>query len=453
MVTELPNDPQAERAFLGSLFARPQFVQKVSGLVLPRDFYKPENQIIYASLLRIAASDELPLDMIGVSTDLKAREQLRAAGGVANITQIAALSMDMPTSLNDFQTCKKYAEIILHRSMQRQAIKAFEEATSLVLRGDDVGNVVQCVNDTLENANRGTTINGIGNSIEEWTAWYEETRLLGDCTGIHTGLFELDGITGGWQNGNLIVLGARPSMGKSALALNFAAAACRDDQSVAIFSLEMTRREIMSRLVAAEGDIDIKHTTIPSLITEEERGKIKKVFETISNWGLFIDDTPNMPLSQIATKARRLKYAGKLDLVIIDHLNLIGTDTKKENRTNEVADITKRLKGLAKELNVPVICLCQLSRGVESRQEKKPQMSDLRESGTIEQDADLVLLLYREGYYTKDPSDNSAELIISKHRGGKTGTVNLIFTGEKQIFVDDVLQGVTTKVRGVDMPL
>ena len=160
-----------------------------------------------------------------------------------------------------------------------------------------------------------------------------------------------------------------------------------------------------------------------------------------------------MPLSQIATKARRLKYAGKLDLVIIDHLNLIGTDTKKENRTNEVADITKRLKGLAKELKVPVICLCQLSRGVESRQEKKPQMSDLRESGTIEQDAELVLLLYREGYYTKDPSDNSAELIISKHRGGKTGTVNLIFTGEKQIFVDDVLQGVTTKAREVDMPL
>jgi replicative DNA helicase len=159
-----------------------------------------------------------------------------------------------------------------------------------------------------------------------------------------------------------------------------------------------------------------------------------------------------MPLSQIATKARRLKYAGKLDLVIIDHLNFIGTDTKKENRTNEVSDITKRLKGLAKELNVPVICLCQLSRALESRPNKRPQLSDLRESGTIEQDADIVLMLYRDGYYTKDNTDKSAELIIGKQRGGKVGTINLIFTGDRQLFVEDVLQGVMENARMEDLP-
>ena len=452
MVTELPNDPQAERAFLGSLFARPQFVQKVSGLVMPRDFYKRANQLIYASMLRIAASNELPLDIVGVTRELLARKELDAAGGSINITNIASMSIDMPVALNDFNNCKKYAEIILDCSRRRDAIKSFEEAVGLAVRGDDVANILQCLNDTLENVNRGTTVNGITENLSAWETWCEETRLLGECPGIPTGIYELTGMTGGWQNGNLIILGARPSMGKSALALNFAAAACSEGHHVAIFSLEMTKRELISRLAAAEGDVDVTHTNIPALLTDDEREKIKKVFENISKWGLYIDDTPGMPLSQIATKSRRLKYAGKLDLVIIDHLNLIGTDTKKENRTNEVADITKRLKGLAKELNVPVICLCQLSRGVESRQEKKPQMSDLRESGTIEQDADLVLLLYREGYYTKDTSDNSAELIISKHRGGKTGTVNLIFTGEKQIFVDDVLQGVMTKAREEDIP-
>jgi len=452
VITNLPNDPQAEKAFLSLLFARPQFVQKVSGLIFPKDFYKRENQIIYASMQRIAASNELPLDMVGVTRELLARNELKQAGGNINITSIASMSMDLPVTLNDFATCKKYAEIILDCSRRREAIKSFEEATGLAVRGDDIGNILQSLNDTLENVNRGTTVNGIGDTLSEWNTWYEETQLLGDCPGIHTGITELDNMTGGWQNGNLIVLGARPSMGKSALALNFACAACNDGKNVAVFSLEMTRREIISRITAAEGDIDFEHTNIPALITHEERQRIKAVFEKIGAWGLFLDDSPNMPLSQIATKARRLKYAGKLDLVIIDHLNLIGTDAKKENRTNEIADITKRMKGLAKELNVPVICLCQLSRGVENRNEKKPQLADLRESGTIEQDADMVLLLYRDGYYTKDASDKSAELIIAKQRGGRTGTVNLVFTGDRQVFVDDVLQGVMTNARREDIP-
>lgn len=452
MVTNLPNDPQAERKFLGLLFTRPQFVLKFSGLVFPRDFYKYDLQLIYASMQRIAANDDLPLDMVGVTRDLLARKELDKAGGSINISQIASLSINEPLSISDFQTCKKYAEIILDCSRRRAAIKAFEEATGKAVNGDDVAGIVQCVNDTLENVNRGATVDGIGDTIDEWKAWYEETRLLGDCPGITSGLTELDGMTGGWSNGNLIILGARPSMGKSALALNFACAACRDGKNVAVFSLEMTKRELISRIAAAEGDVDFEHTNIPALITNEEREKIKKVFETVGKWGLFIDDTPAMPLSQIATKSRRLKYAGKLDLVIIDHLNFIGTDTKKENRTNEVSDITKRLKGLAKELNVPVICLCQLSRALESRPNKRPQLSDLRESGTIEQDADIVLMLYRDGYYTKDNTDKSAELIIGKQRGGKVGTINLIFTGDRQLFVEDVLQGVMENARMEDIP-
>lgn len=452
MVTNLPNDPQAEKKFLGLLFTRPQFVQKFSGLVFPSDFYRLDFQLIYASMQRIAASNELPLDMVGVTQDLMARKELEKAGGNGNVSDIASLSIREPLSITDFQTTKKYADIILDFSRRRVAIKAFEEATWKAENGEDVDGVVQCVNDTLESMNRGSTVNGIGDTIEEWESWYEETRLLGDCPGIATGFANLDGMTGGWVNGNLAILGARPSMGKSAIALNSACAACRDGKNVAIFSLEMTKREIMSRIYSAEGDIDFKHTNVPSLITNDERERINRISKTMESWGLYIDDTPGMPLSQIATKARRLKYAGKLDLVIIDHLHLIGTDTKKENRTNEVSDITKRLKGLAKELNVPVICLCQLSRGVENRNEKRPQLSDLRESGSIEQDADIVMLLYRDGYYTKDASDESAELIVAKNRNGMIGTINLIFTGNRQLFVEDVLQGVMTNAREEDIP-
>lgn len=452
MITELPNDPQAEQAFLGLLFTRPQFVLKVSSLVAARDFYKHAHKVIYASLQRIAADGTLPLNMIGVTQDLKAREELEAAGGIANVSKIAGLSAGMPLSLSDFATCKKYAEIILDCSRRRDAIKAFEEATGRAERGEDVAGIIQCVNDTLANVNRGSTIDGVGSAIAEWGVWYAKTKTLGECPGIRTGIESLDGMTGGWMDGNLIILGARPNMGKSALALNFACAACREGKDVAVFSLEMTRRELMSRIVAAEGDIDANHANIPALITTEETARIKKVFQTIGAWGLYIDDAPGMPLSQIATKARRLKYAGKLDLVIIDHLNFIGSDAHKENRTNEVADITKRLKGMAKELQVPVICLCQLSRAVEGRNDKRPLLSDLRESGTIEQDADLVLMLYRDGYYTKNLSDKSAELIVAKHRGGRTGTVNMVFYGDRQLFVDDVLDGVTSQKREEDIP-
>ncbi len=453
MITELPNNPQAERAFLGLLFARPQFVQRFSGTIFPRDFYKRDHQLIFESMQRIAASDELPLDMVGVSKDLMMHKQLDMAGGSINVSGIAGMSMNLPVSLMDIATCKKYAEIIIDCSRRRDAIKVFEEAVAKAERGDDVAGVLQCVNDTLENVNRGTTVEGIKNTLSEWEAWYEETKLLGECPGITTGLFELDSMTGGWNNGNLIILGARPNMGKTALALNFASAACRAGRKVAFFSLEMTKRELISRIIATEGGIEARHANIPALMTDAERRIVDDVFKTVNSWGLYIDDSSGLPMSQIAIKSRRLKYAGNLDLVIIDHLNFIGTDTKKENRTNEVSDITKRLKGLAKELDVPVICLCQLSRAVESRPDKKPQLSDLRESGTIEQDADLVLMLYRNGYYTKDQSDRTAELIIAKQRGGRTGSMNLIFDGDHQQFIEDALQGVITTMQEEDLPL
>ena len=454
MIQELPHNKSAERAFLSMLFTRPQMVLQYSSRVLARDFFEPRHALIYASLQRIACDPEhrLPLDIVGVCTDLNEQGKLSLAGGSIEVSGIAEMSFDKPVSLNDAKTCQQYADIILDTSRRRAAIKLMEEAMAKAsTESVDVAAMVSDMQAALSDP-RGGGASTMDASLDKWVEWFAVAQSASASSTVKTGIDSLDKITGGFSEGQLVILGARPSMGKTALSLNIAAEACRSGKRVAFFSLEMTERELISRLLAAEGKISATHVNVPSIMTSQERAVVDVVFPKMREWKLYISDTAGQTVSQMASISRRLNMSGGLDLVIIDHLNYIGAEGRNENRTNEVRKISAGLKSLAKELSVPVICLCQLSRAVESRDDKRPKLADLRESGTIEQDADIVLLLYRDSYYSNDASNKSAELRIAKQRNGRTGTINLIFDSEHQKFTEDIFSGRTTRLREEDIP-
>ena len=262
---------------------------------------------------------------------------------------------------------------------------------------------------------------------------------VGDITGIATGFAELDKMTAGFQRNDLIIVGARPSVGKTAFALNIAQnVATKTDENVAIFSLEMGAEQLVMRMLCAEGNIDAQRLRTGSL-TDEDWGKLTMAMGSLSNAGIFIDDSPGVRVQDIRAKCRRLKQEqGGLGMILIDYLQLVlGSGRSGENRQQEVSEISRSLKALARELQVPVIALSQLSRGVEQRQDKRPMMSDIRESGSIEQDADIVAFLYRDDYYDKESENkNIIEIIIAKQRNGPTGTVSLAFVKEYNKFVN-----------------
>ncbi|MGG5832112.1 replicative DNA helicase, partial [Bacillus pumilus] len=260
----------------------------------------------------------------------------------------------------------------------------------------------------------------------------------GDITGIPTGFSELDRMTAGFQRNDLIIVAARPSVGKTAFALNIAQnVATKTDESVAIFSLEMGAEQLVMRMLCAEGNINAQNLRTGNL-TEEDWGKLTMAMGSLSNSGIFIDDTPGIRVSEIRSKCRRLKQENGLGMILIDYLQLIqGSGRSSDNRQQEVSEISRALKSLARELEVPVIALSQLSRGVEQRQDKRPMMSDIRESGSIEQDADIVAFLYRDDYYDKESENkNIIEIIIAKQRNGPVGTVSLAFVKEYNKFVN-----------------
>lgn len=439
----LPNNVEAERAFLSALISKPELIRQYDGLVRVDDFYRHANGQIYDCLVRLTAENE-PVNVITVVNDLQKRGILHSVGGVVEITGLQTIETN---GKEESFLAQGYAGIILDCSRRREGYRVFATAAQQAASGEELDSLLTLAKDTLQNAAHDLkdTVADVQALKADWREWFKVTKERGETPGVKTGLEKLDYLTGGFQNSTLVILGARPNMGKTALALNFAAQACKDGRRVAFFSLEMKQRELMSRLVASEAHISARNANIPALVTSDEMQRIKAFFEKMNDWGLFVDDSYSLPVSQIAARARRLQNAGGLDMVIIDHLNYIGSEGKSENRTNEVRKITAALKGLAKELDVPVICLCQLSRGLESRSEKRPELSDLRESGTIEQDADIVLLLYRDGYYTKDDGDDSAELRVAKHRGGKLGTVQLRFDAEHLRFTQAQIQSAWKK--------
>jgi len=430
-----PQNIEAEQALLGAIFLEPSSLTLASELLIPEDFYRASHQKIFTCMLKLSDQGE-PFDLVTVTSELADQKILEEVGGVSYLSDLAN---SVPTAAN----VEYYGKIVEEKSILRRLIRtATHIASEGYAREDEVEVLLnEAEKNILEVAQRKNS--GVFQNIKDvLVQTYDDIEVLhnrkGDITGIPTGFSDLDRMTAGFQRNDLIIVAARPSVGKTAFALNIAQnVATKTDENVAIFSLEMGAQQLVMRMLCAEGNIDAQRLRTGSL-TADDWGKLTMAMGSLSNAGIYIDDTPGIRVGEIRSKCRRLKQEGGLGMILIDYLQLIqGNGRSGENRQQEVSEISRALKALARELEVPVIALSQLSRGVEQRQDKRPMMSDIRESGSIEQDADIVAFLYREDYYEKDTENqNIIEIIIAKQRNGPVGTVQLAFVKEYNKFVN-----------------
>ncbi|MFD3450544.1 replicative DNA helicase [Microbacteriaceae bacterium 4G12] len=430
-----PQNIEAEQAVLGAVFLEQEALTTTSEILMPEDFYRTAHQKIYQAMLVLTDKGE-PVDLITVTAELADQNILEEVGGVSYLTELANT---VPTAAN----VEYYARIIEEKSILRRLIRtATHIASDGYEREDDVEALLTEAERKILEVSQQKNTKGFQNIKDVLVNTYDKIELLhdrkGDITGIPTGFTELDRMTAGFQRNDLIIVAARPSVGKTAFALNIAQnVATKTDENVAIFSLEMGADQLVMRMLCAEGNIDAQRLRTGSL-TAEDWGKLTMAMGSLSNAGIYIDDTPGIRVSEIRAKCRRLKQESGLGMILIDYLQLIqGSGKGGENRQQEVSEISRTLKSLARELEVPVIALSQLSRGVESRQDKRPMMSDIRESGSIEQDADIVAFLFREDYYERETENkNIIEIIIAKQRNGPVGAVELAFVKEYNKFVN-----------------
>lgn len=431
-----PHSIEAEQSVLGSIFLDPETVVNVLEYLETSDFYRKNHQIIFDAILQLNNRNEA-IDVVTIANELDTKNQLENAGGME---YLAELAVAVPTSAN----VEYYAKIVEEKSILRNLIRS---ATEIVRKGYEEGdelavmldNAEQNILQVSERRNRSGFIrisDVVSASLQNIESLAQQSD---DVTGVPTGYIALDKMTAGLQKEELIILAARPAVGKTAFALNIAQnVATKADQVVAIFSLEMGAESLVNRMLCAEGNIDAGHLRTGQL-SEDEWSNLIMAMGTLGQSKIFIDDTPGIRIAEIRAKSRRLlQEQGKLGLIVIDYLQLI-EGNNRESRQQEVSDISRQLKKLAKELKVPVIALSQLSRGVEQRQDKRPVLSDIRESGSIEQDADIVAFLYRDDYYEREGGEeperdeqenNVVEVIIEKNRSGARGTVKLLFKKE-----------------------
>ncbi|MCF6410731.1 replicative DNA helicase [Pseudalkalibacillus salsuginis] len=430
-----PHNIEAEQAVLGAVFLEPESLTTATELLMPEDFYRAAHQRIFSVMVDLTDKGE-PIDLVTVTSELQDRKLLEEVGGVSYLSDLAN---SVPTAAN----IEYYGQIVEEKSLLRRLIRtATDIAANGYSREDEVEQILnEAEKNILAVAQRKNT--GVFKSIKDVLVQaYDNIEILqnkkGDITGIPTGFVELDRITAGFQRNDLIIVAARPSVGKTAFALNIAQnVATKTDENVAIFSLEMGAEQLVMRMLCAEGNIDAQRLRTGDLQPEDWQ-KLTMAMGSLSNAGIYIDDTPGVRVSDIRAKCRRLKQEKGLGMILIDYMQLIlGNGKPGENRQQEVSEISRSLKGLARELEVPVISLSQLSRGVESRQDKRPMMSDIRESGSIEQDADIIAFLYRDDYYDKESENKDIiEIIIAKQRNGPVGTVELAFVKEYNKFVN-----------------
>ncbi len=433
-----PNSLEAEQAVIGAIFLEPEAFSTAAERLTPADFYRTNHQIIFQAMLDLFEKGE-PIDLISVTTLLTNEDKIDAVGGVVYLTQ---LTESVPTAANiDY-----YSKIVEEKAILRRLIQtATDIVTQTYAREDEVDELIDEAERSILAVSSRKNTQSFKEIKDVLIDVYDNIEKLhhaeNDVTGIPTGYRDLDRMTSGFQKNDLIIIAARPSMGKTAFALNIAQnVATTTDENVAIFSLEMGAEQLVQRMLSAEGNIDSQRLRTGRL-TEEDWTKLTMAMGSLSHAGIFIDDSPGIRVADIRSKCRRLKQEHGLGMIIIDYLQLIqGSGTNRENRQQEVSEISRSLKALARELEVPLIALSQLSRSVEQRQDKRPMMSDLRESGSIEQDADIVGFLYREDYYETDKSEASdnqnIEIIISKQRNGPTGTVELAFIKNINKFID-----------------
>jgi replicative DNA helicase len=432
-----PQNLDAEESVLGAMMLSPGAIGAVSEVLSASDFYRASHGLIYKASLDLYAKGE-PVDAITLSDELERRGELEEIGGRTRINELAAL---VPASSN----AAHYARIVREMATLRGLVRAGSEIARLGFEREGltaeelVDKAEQTIFDLSQERVAGefTHIEELlKDSFERITALYEAGA---DVTGMASGFRELDRLTSGFQPGNLVIVAARPSMGKSAFGLCVAAnLAVRQEVPVALFTLEMSKLEVTQRLMCSEAKVESQRLRTGKL-AQEDWPRLTAACDKLAKAPIYVDDTGSITMMEIRSKLRRLKMREpELSLVIVDYLQLMTSGTTVENRVQEVSQISRALKVLARDLEVPIVALSQLSRAVEQRHDKRPILSDLRESGSIEQDADLVLFVYRDEYYNPEETDSAgvAELILAKHRNGATGTEKLAFQKRYAKFAD-----------------
>ncbi len=435
----LPQDVLAEQSVLGSLFISPDKLITVREFIEPDDFYKHSHKIIFRAMISLSNRNEA-IDATTVRSILSDQGDLQNIGG---LSYIAELVNAVPTSAN----AEYYAKIVSEKAMLRNIIARLTDSVNQAYDGETDSEVILAgAEQALIQINESSNRTGFRKISDVLKVNYENLEIRsqqkGDVTGLPTGFRDLDKITTGLHPDQLIILAARPAVGKTAFVLNIAQnVGTKQNRPVAIFSLEMGAESLVDRMLAAEGMVD-SHALRTGQLTEQDWNNVTIAQGALAEAPIYIDDTPGIKITEIRARSRKLaqEVEGGLGLIVIDYLQLI-TGTRPENRQQEVSDISRQLKILAKELKVPVIALSQLSRGVEQRQDKRPVLSDIRESGSIEQDADIVAFLYRDDYYRREGDDseeqiedNTIEVILEKNRAGARGTVKLMFQKEYNKF-------------------
>jgi len=429
-----PQSIEAEQSVLGCMLLDKEVVPGIAEILKTEDFYREDHREIYDAIMDLFQKAE-PIDLITVSEQLKLRGTLDNVGGLEYLTNIAT---SVPTTAN----AKHYAGIVEEKALLRKLIKT---SSDIINMGYEASEEVSILLDKAEKSIfdiiQGRNTQGFSHIkdvlVDTFNRLEELYNKKGFITGIPTGFTDLDYKTAGLQNSDLILVAARPAMGKTSFALNIAQhAAIHSKIPVAIFSLEMSKEQLVNRILCSEVMIDSHKMKIGKL-EDDDWQKMARALGPLSEAPIYIDDTPGLSVMDIRAKCRRLKLEKGLGLVVIDYLQLMQSRGRAESRQQEISEISRSLKILAKEINIPVITLSQLSRAPEGRSDHRPMLSDLRESGAIEQDADLVMFLYRDDYYNPDTDKkNIAEVIIAKHRSGSTGTVELRWFGEYTKFVN-----------------
>lgn len=431
----LPHDLLAEQAVLGSIFLDPDKIHIASEYLTKDSFFKPSHGMLFNIMQELSDKGD-PIDPVSVKSALDSSGQFELVGGMAFL---ASLINAVPTSAH----IEHYSKVIAEKSRARKVIEDLSQSISNVYDGKiDLNEILSQTEQNLStiSSEQKKGFRPIIDVIDSTQSILDErSQKVGDVTGTSTGFTDFDQITTGLHEDNLIIIAARPAMGKTAFALNIAQNVAKNsDKAVAIFSLEMGAESLVERMLSAEGLIPSYHVRTGNL-SESEWRRMISAQERLARGKIFIDDTAGIKISEIRSKAKRLAQENDgLGLIVIDYLQLI-EGRGRENRQQEVSEISRQLKIIAKELKVPVIALSQLSRGVDQRNDKRPILSDLRESGSIEQDADIVAFLYREAYYKRDEQeepDNVTELIIEKNRHGSLGTVQLYFLKEYAKFAN-----------------
>lgn len=429
-----PNSLEAEQSVLGAMLLDKEAISVATEFISGEDFYREAHKEIFEAIVELFDKGQ-PVDLITLPEKLKVRNTLEAVGGITYLTNLMNI---VPSTHN----VSNYAKIIEEKSLLRKLIKASNEIMSKSYEGSgDISTVIERAEKAIFDISLNRSNEGFIHIKSILNSNFDKIEELylnkGKITGVSTGFTDLDEMLSGLQKSDLVLVAARPSMGKTSFILNMVQqSGIRDKVATAIFSLEMSKEQLTQRIICAEALIDSHRLRIGD-ITEDEWVKLARAMGPLSEAPIYIDDTPSISISEMRAKCRKLKIEHNLGLVLIDYLQLMTGNGKYDSRQQEISDISRALKAMAKELGVPVVACAQLSRAPELRADHRPIMSDLRESGAIEQDADVIMFLYRDEYYhAETEKKNIAEVIIAKQRNGPTGTIELVWLGQFTKFAD-----------------